>query len=765
MMGRLKYISQGHALHYITGLLLSITTALLIGVPAAANEAVVVNDNTRSVKLGKYLYILEDKEKKLKIEDITDKKYSEQFQKSVHDVPYFGFTDSAYWVRLSVRSELTTNASMLIELAYPLMDHIYLYMPDKDGKLVEIKTGYRTPFSSRELKNPQFLFTVALDRGETRTLYFRFRNSDRMEIPLTLWQKDEFQKKDHDTQYVMGIYFGILFFMFAFNLLLYLTIKDRTYLYYILFILSYGFFQLIQNGYVYEYLWPESLSQFNHTIPFSIALTLLAAVQFTQSYLDIKKHYLSLYRLITALKIYLGVSVFFQFFLPYGASVVAQAVSSVVAVLLMFSVGCFAFIKGYRPAKSYLIAFSAILLGSLIYAMKVLSFLPSNFITNYAIQIGSVTQFILLSFGIGDRINLLKQEKEHAQSEALAAHEIAIENLKESARMKDEYLGEMQQKKEQIENLNDDLRRSIEELNNAYATVKLSEKRYKTLVEGSNDIVFSLDDNWNIISISNSVYAHFRMKPEKIISRNLIELIYDGDDGDISRKLVNQMLEDFSKTKARTTFRADFISPIASEPTEMQVTLEYLDIEGRHEIMGKASSIIEDTLIRCLDTERQDYTIGNHLITAEEISHRITRNLSKFFEPRQTSIIRIALREIIINAIEHGNLDITFQDKTAAMDDDNYFNLLAERQRNPELGSRKVRIVYSLDPEKLVYEITDEGAGFNHTGILNASPDEPNQLMLAHGRGIFMAREIFDHIEYNDKGNGVRLEKLIKPSA
>jgi len=70
-----------------------------------------------------------------------------------------------------------------------------------------------------------------------------------------------------------------------------------------------------------------------------------------------------------------------------------------------------------------------------------------------------------------------------------------------------------------------------------------------------------------------------------------------------------------------------------------------------------------------------------------------------------------------------------------------------------------VHIEYAIDPEKIAYKITDEGPGFDYHAVLNTDPDAVNENMLSHGRGITMAREVFDSIEYNKKGNQVLLVK------
>ena len=122
----------------------------------------------------------------------------------------------------------------------------------------------------------------------------------------------------------------------------------------------------------------------------------------------------------------------------------------------------------------------------------------------------------------------------------------------------------------------------------------------------------------------------------------------------------------------------------------------------------------------------------------------------------------MALREIIINAIEHGNLNISYEEKTRAIITDKYFEILAERQNDPKYKNRRVKILYKVDPEKVYFLITDMGEGFDYQKILMDSSKKANEESLQHGRGISMTKRIFDEIRFNPKGNRVILLKKFR---
>jgi len=121
--------------------------------------------------------------------------------------------------------------------------------------------------------------------------------------------------------------------------------------------------------------------------------------------------------------------------------------------------------------------------------------------------------------------------------------------------------------------------------------------------------------------------------------------------------------------------------------------------------------------------------------------------------------LKVCLREIIINAIEHGNLGIGFDEKTEAQNSGTYFSLLISRQTDAVYGARLVRVSYSLTRKRVVFRVTDEGDGFDHSDVTSRDIRKPEFLRLMHGRGIAMTRVEFDVVRFNEKGNSVLLVK------
>lgn len=125
----------------------------------------------------------------------------------------------------------------------------------------------------------------------------------------------------------------------------------------------------------------------------------------------------------------------------------------------------------------------------------------------------------------------------------------------------------------------------------------------------------------------------------------------------------------------------------------------------------------------------------------------------KYIDTNKANALRIALTELIMNAIEHGNCDIDYDEKTNFLEGGGNINeLIRIKLKDPAIANKRVIFEYTITDDKLLFVIKDEGRGFDHKKA-NYNPDKIEDLWQMHGRGIFMTKSYVDSLEYNDKGN------------
>ncbi len=109
--------------------------------------------------------------------------------------------------------------------------------------------------------------------------------------------------------------------------------------------------------------------------------------------------------------------------------------------------------------------------------------------------------------------------------------------------------------------------------------------------------------------------------------------------------------------------------------------------------------------------------------------------------------------ELTLNAIEHGNLDIGYKEKSRLLEEEQLDIEIERRLSDPFYSSREATAQFVRHPDKLSLYITDQGKGFEWRKYLNFDPERAFD---THGRGIAMANKLsFDQIEYRGSGNQV----------
>lgn len=139
-----------------------------------------------------------------------------------------------------------------------------------------------------------------------------------------------------------------------------------------------------------------------------------------------------------------------------------------------------------------------------------------------------------------------------------------------------------------------------------------------------------------------------------------------------------------------------------------------------------------------------------------EIMHIISRFAG--LDKKTTLTLRLAVYEMLVNAMEHGNLEIDYEMKKNLLEEVmDYQRFLNDRANQEPYRNRKVRVTYQYDRDAIAFTITDEGKGFDVSKVPN--PHSSENLERLNGRGIFISRVNMTRVTYNEKGNSVTLYK------
>ncbi len=376
-----------------------------------------------------YLEVLEDKEKRWTIQEVVTDEFDSKFAVNRNATINLGYTDSAYWIRFRLKNS-SYEENWILEYGKPHMDRIELYLPALSGGYTVIKAGDLQPFANREVQHPNFLFPLNLSFQKEITVYLRLHSTSAIIVPLTLWAEESFARHDHKRQLALGFYYGLMIVMILYNLFLYLSLKDRSYFYYVLYMSCIAFGISVSNGISFELFWPTLPWWQNHALKFFYCLGNWFLILFARSFLDTKHLIRHLDSVLFFLMIAAVILLFLSFFISVQAFVNLMFVQFVIIILIL-AASLISLRQKHRPARFFFIAFSLTFVGIVVTPLRLRGLIPETFITLYSIQIASAMEAVLLSLALADRINILRKDRERAM-EAVYTGEIKYRRIFEN---------------------------------------------------------------------------------------------------------------------------------------------------------------------------------------------------------------------------------------------------------------------------------------------------------------------------------------------
>ncbi len=383
---------------------------LLAHVSAAAIEPIVLRASEGVIGLAPVTRYSVDASLAASAEDEFGRLDSDAFKPLPHGNATFGFVDGAYWFHAGLRNADPRSQQRILVLDYVMLDQIDAYLRHGDGSIEHFVSGDMHPFNQRFLRYRSPNFLLALAANEQADLLVRVQTKSSMQVPLTLYTQKAFFETARDVQLGVGIYYGILLALLLYNLILFVTLRDANYLYYVLYVGGFGIAQLCLNGLAFEYLWPDSPRIANLAVPLSMAFGTIFMHQFVRVFLDLE------HRLPIGNKIALGF-IGFHFvllvlspFVDYRFAVLLGTAAILPGATVILSFSLILARRGDSAARILLLAWLVLLVGTISYAMVSFGVLPKVFITEFGMQIGSALELILLSFALALRFATLRTE-------------------------------------------------------------------------------------------------------------------------------------------------------------------------------------------------------------------------------------------------------------------------------------------------------------------------------------------------------------------
>jgi len=336
------------------------------------------------------------------------------------EVPNLGNSRAAHWIRFAIKNG-TYQKGIVLSISHAEIDELDVYLLEEGATRLLGRTGQSRSRQERVGNDPEFAFSVPVEPGSTATILIRVHGFKQIHLPMYVSGQSAQTQARSTRNFWLGGYTGIMIVMALYNLFIFASIRDRSYLIYVMYIAVICLAQLAVLGIGQSYLWPDNVWLASRSSIVLVLGAMTLGMEFARRFIGTSQVVPRLHRLVPIfyLAVFANVVLYFAGD-PWTGYIMAQALGGWSAIYLLIMV-ITAMRKNSRQAGYFLLAWGFFLFGVVVFVMRDAGILPYTSLTTYAMPIGSAVEGVLLSFALADRINIMRKEKELSQAEALSA--------------------------------------------------------------------------------------------------------------------------------------------------------------------------------------------------------------------------------------------------------------------------------------------------------------------------------------------------------
>ncbi|MBU2552238.1 MAG: sensor domain-containing diguanylate cyclase [Proteobacteria bacterium] len=398
----------------------------------SAAATLVLDPDLGRLNLAERVEILEDQPGRLTIDQVSSPELAGRFKPHREREIDIGISDSAYWMRFRLVRPATgadggdpgRHRTWFLEIGKPGLGSIDLYVPRKDGTWLIKRTGAEHSGQPREVLHRSFVLELPATFDEQAFFYLRVQSSISLNFSLLIWTPAEYAAWTIPDFYGFGVIYGILLGMIFYNLFLYVSLRDRVYLYYVLYVSSMLAYQQFLYGQFSAFVRLEPRETMR-LFWMTSGLAWLSGILFVQGFLNLKK---LAPRANVILILFMTLAVSYALLGILGYDALANLLSRIISIfgpMVCIALASFGIYKGFKPARYFLLAWFILMVGTMLYGISG-TFLPRTFVARYGVAIGSAAEALILSLALGSRILALREEKEMLEAQEARLRKMSV---------------------------------------------------------------------------------------------------------------------------------------------------------------------------------------------------------------------------------------------------------------------------------------------------------------------------------------------------
>ncbi|XDD44805.1 7TM diverse intracellular signaling domain-containing protein (plasmid) [Leptospira sp. WS60.C2] len=331
----------------------------------------------------------------------------------------FGYWKRFVWVKFELINPSESPSHYILDIESPWVDEVVLAWKFL-GKVETTVFRGTDSHALKEIPHRNPVFSLDLSPNEKRTVYLKIANVGILSAPLRIWTRNSFLDRVERDYIANGIYFGIISALLLYNLLIFISVKEKAYLFYCLYLTTLLVNYALLGGFFKQLLIPESTLNVKPYLYTSVNASLLFVGLFSLTFLNLKTLHPKLDRLILGSAVAIGVYSVFSFLIPYHWMEISFIYTFPYFILLLVSAGIYSYWKGVKSSLFFVSAWVTLFVGVIVDSLTKASILPTTTFGRYGVQIGTAFEVVLFSLALGRRLRFLLEENLASQNQLSA---------------------------------------------------------------------------------------------------------------------------------------------------------------------------------------------------------------------------------------------------------------------------------------------------------------------------------------------------------
>lgn len=382
-----------------------------------AQIPVLINDgNPHQIFTFNQIDVLEDTSGTLNIGQILTPGFQNKFVPNRNRIPKNENKASAYWYRFRIGHDASSTKRWILEFFDQSITDLKLFVPDGYNSYQVNAFGTNYNFDKRVYEHKNFTYDLSNKSNELLTYYVRIKSTNPVSGIIVLRDLRWFVGYAIGEYFLFGLFYGMIFVFCLYNLLMYFAIKGRQYLYYVIYNLGIGLYEMCNDGIAFQYLWPSYPTANNYGFGIALFLSSIFGMLFTAKFLYLKFKSPLFYKTILYL-IVLRTGYFIACLFYTG--LFNLKVIEFLPLLTVFLAGIQVYRKGFKPALFLVFGYGFLVVGFLLKILLLLKWIPYGTLVYYSLSICFLIEMVLISFAIGNSIRNLRKKKSSVQKRVI----------------------------------------------------------------------------------------------------------------------------------------------------------------------------------------------------------------------------------------------------------------------------------------------------------------------------------------------------------